>query len=104
MAEVVQQEAMQQPAGANERAAQQVATRLPDGASKGNGALRSCDTTRSHATTNRASGRRRRVERWQHWRRSRQKSGNSGLDNNQVKSGKMVVGVVAEAEADVGEN
>jgi hypothetical protein len=26
------------------------------------------------------------------------------LDNNQVKSGKMVVGVVAEAEADVGEN
>ena len=104
MAEAVQREAMQQPAGANERAAQQVATRLPDGALKGDGTLRSCGTTRSHATTNRASGRRRRVERWRRWRRSRQKSGNGGLDNNQVKSGKTVVGVVAEAEADVGEN
>ena len=104
MAEAVRREAMQQPAGANERAAQQVATRLPDGASKGDGALRGCGATRSHATTNRASGRRRRVERWRRWRRSRQKSGNGGLDNNQVKSGKTVVGVVAEAEADVGEN
>ncbi len=104
MAEAVRQEAMQHPAGANERAAQQVATRLPDGASKGNGPLRGCGMTGSHATTNRASGRRRCIERWQQWRRSRQKSGNGGLDNNQVKSGKMVVGVVAEVVADVGEN
>jgi hypothetical protein len=95
---------MQQPAGANERAAQQVATRLPDGASKGNDALRSCGAMRSHVTTNWVSGRQRRVERWQRWQRSRQKSGNGGLDNNQVKSGKTVVGVVAEVEADVGEN
>jgi hypothetical protein len=95
---------MQQPAGANERAAQQVATRLPDGASKGDGVLRGCGATRSHATTNRASGRQRRMERWRRWRRSRQKSGNGGLDNNQVKSDKTVVRIVAEAEADVGEN
>ncbi len=104
MAEAVRREAMQQPAGANERAAQQVATRLPDGASKGDGGLRGCGATRSHATTNRASGRQRRVERWRRWRRSQQKSGNGGLDNNQVKSGKTVVEVVAEVEADVGEN
>ncbi len=104
MAEAVQQEAMQQPTGANERAAQQVATQLPDSASKGDGALRGCGMTRSHATTNRASGRQRRIERWRQWQRSWQKSGNGELDNNQVKSGKMVVGVVAEAEADVGEN
>ncbi len=32
------------------------------------------------------------------------KSGNGGLDNNQVESGKTVVGVVAEAKAEVGEN
>ncbi len=51
VAEAVRREAMQQPAGANERAAQQVATRLPDGASKGDGALRGCGATRSHATT-----------------------------------------------------
>ncbi len=87
MAEAVQREAMQQPAGENERAAQQVATRLPDGASKGDGASRGCGMTRNHATTNWASGRQRRVERWRHWQRSRQKSGNGGLDNNQVKSG-----------------
>ncbi len=104
VAEAVRREAMQQPAGANERAAQQVATPLPDGASKGDGALRGCGATRSHATTNRASGKRRGVKRWRRWRRSRQKSGNGGLDNNQVKSSKTVVGVVAEAEADVGEN
>ena len=104
VAEAVRREAMQQPAGANERAAQQVATQLPYGVSKGDGVLRGCGATRSHATTNWASGRRRRVERWRRWQRSRQKSGNGGLDNNQVKSGKTVVGVVAEAEADVGEN
>ncbi len=104
VAEAVRQEAMQQPARANERAAQQVATRLPDGTSKGDGALRGCGTTRSHATTNRVSGRQRHVKRWQRWQRRLQKSGNGGLDNNQVKSGKTVVGVVAEAEADVGEN
>ncbi len=104
MAEAVQREAMQQPTRANERAAQQVATRLPDGALKGDGALRGCGATRSHVATNRASGRQRCVKRWRRWQRSRQKSGNGGLDNNQVKSGKTVVGVVAEAEADVGEN
>jgi hypothetical protein len=104
VAEAVQREVMQHPAKANERAAQQVATRLPDGALKGDGALRGCGATRSHATTNRASGRRRRIKRWRRWQRSRQKSGNGGLDNNQVKSGKTVVVVVAEAEADVGEN
>jgi hypothetical protein len=104
VAEAVQREVMQQPARANERVAQQVATQLPDGASKGDGALRGCGATRSHGTTNRASERQRRAERWRHWQRSRQKSGNGGLGNNQVKSGKTVVGVVAEAEADVGEN
>ncbi len=40
MAEAVQREAMQQPSGENERAAQREATRQPDDASKGDGMLR----------------------------------------------------------------
>jgi hypothetical protein len=64
-----------------------VATQQPDGASKGDGTSRGCGTTKSHVTINRASGRQRSIERWQRWQRSRQKSGNGGLDNNQLKSG-----------------
>ncbi len=119
MAEAVQGEAMQQPAGENERAVQREATRQPDGALKGDGMLRGCGATRSHGTTNQASGRQRRVERWQRWRRRWQNRGKGGLVNNQLKSAATVTEtaivvatahvvtvekVMAEAEADVGEN
>ncbi len=87
MAEAVQREVMQQPAGENERVAQRAETRQPDGASKGNGTSKGCGATRSHATTNQASGRRRRVKRWRRWQRRWQNRGNGGLDNNQLKSG-----------------
>ncbi len=60
MAEAVQREAMQQPAGENERAVQREATRQPDGASKGDGMLRGCGAMRSHTTTDQVSGRQRR--------------------------------------------
>jgi hypothetical protein len=71
----------------NERAAQRAATQQPDGVSKGDGTSRGCGPTRSHTTTNRASGRQRCIERWQRWQRHWQNSGNGGLDNNQLKSG-----------------
>jgi hypothetical protein len=67
----VQWEVMLQPARANMRAAQQEATQQPDGTLKGGSVSRGCSATRSHATTNRANGRRRLVKRWQHIERER---------------------------------
>jgi hypothetical protein len=87
VAEAVQQEAMQQPARAIERVAQQEATQQPDSTSKGDGASRGRGATRSYVTTNRAGGRQRRIERWGRWQRHWQNSSNGGLDNNQLKSG-----------------
>jgi hypothetical protein len=87
VSEAVQREAMQQPAGENERAAQRETTQQPDGASKGDGMLRGCGAPRSHMTTNQASRRRRRAERWRHFQRRWQNRGNGGLVNNQLKSG-----------------
>jgi hypothetical protein len=62
-AELVQLEVTQQPARANERAAQREATRQSNSALKGGGASRGCGMTRSHMTTNRVNGRQRHIKR-----------------------------------------
>jgi hypothetical protein len=56
-AEVVQQEVMLQPAGANKRVAQREATKQPDVMLKGGSASRGCGATRSYTPTSQANGR-----------------------------------------------
>jgi hypothetical protein len=73
-------------AGANKRVGQQEATRQPDGTSKGGGASRGCSVVRSHATTNRANGRRGCIERCQHIKRER---GGRTIGNTTTSRGKQ---------------